>query len=261
MQAALAWAGTARATATLPAHTQRWVAPSDRPAQLHMRVLDGDTHFVRVGFSLGRLGMLSPCELEVARWANTGHSNPAIASLRQTSIHTVARHMANLLAKLRIGARLDLATIPELNAWAPPGLKILANDAAHDSWLSAEGVLVEPQDVTRMWREMAAGQWAAVASVDAPSLTYVTMRRVSGRSVPWTSLKARERDVLSLVARRVAQKVIAIKLGLAPSTVSAALHSSCSRLGFASFGQLVRAYCATLEVIEETNRGFGAPAS
>jgi len=219
-----------------------------------------DSRLVRVSFSLGPLRALSPCELEVARWANEGHANPAIASLRQTSIHTVARHMANLLAKLRIGARLDLATIPELSAWAPPCLQIPANDGASHAWLSAESLAIDPQEVLSLWREMAAGQWVALSSIDTAALTHVMLRRVSAAPAPWAALRTRERHVLDLVARRFAQKVIAIKLGLAPSTVSAALRSARSRLGFTSFGRLVRAYCAVREVLDETSPGFGDPS-
>jgi hypothetical protein len=39
------------------------------PPRLHMRTLDCDPQVVRVSFYLGRLRVLSRCELEVARWA------------------------------------------------------------------------------------------------------------------------------------------------------------------------------------------------
>lgn len=261
MQGALARVETAASDSpSLPVLARRLLSPSSAPAHLRMDRLGVDSRLVRVSFSLGRLRALSPCELEVARWANEGHPNPAIASLRQTSIHTVARHMANLLAKLHIGARLDLATIPELNAWAPPRLQIPANDGAGNAWLSAKGLAVDPQEVASIWCEMAAGQWVALSSIDTAALTHVMLRRVSGAPVAWAALQTRERDVLDLVARRFAQKVIAIKLGLAPSTVSAALRSARSRLGFTSFGRLVRAYCAAREVLDETSQGFGDPS-
>jgi DNA-binding NarL/FixJ family response regulator len=242
-----------------PSGAARLFSPPAWPAHLHMRTLDRAPDVVRVGFSLGRVTVLSPCELEVARWANWGRSNPAIASLRQTSIHTVARQMANIISKLCIGSRLDLATIPELNAWAPPRLRIPSNgshDGTADSWLSEDGLLIDPTEIARIWREIAMGHWSALASVDVGNLSYVAVRRVSCKTVDWAELNARQRDVLGLVARGFAQKVIAMKLRMAPSTVSSHLQSARRRLGFGSFAQLVRAYCAARDVIEETGRGL-----
>jgi DNA-binding NarL/FixJ family response regulator len=242
-----------------PPPAARLFSPPAWPAHLHMRTLDHSRDVVRVGFSLGRVTVLSPCELEVARWANRGRSNPAIASLRQTSIHTVARQMANIISKLRIGSRLDLATIPELNAWAPPRFRIPSNGSdgrTADSWLSEDGLRIDLKEIARIWREIAMGQWSALASVDVGSVSYVAMRRVSCKTVDWAWLNARQRDVLGLVARGFAQKVIAMKLEMAPSTVSLHLQSARRRLGFASFAQLVRAYCAARDVIEETGRGL-----
>jgi DNA-binding CsgD family transcriptional regulator len=164
--------------------------------------------------------------------------------------------MATILSKLRIGARLDLATIPELSAWAPPRLKILprgSDDDGRDAWVSEEGAAVDPREVARVWREIGAGQWCALASIDIGTECHVAMRYSSARAVEWSRLRRRELDVLGLVARGYAQKVIAIKLGMAPSTVSANLQSARGRLGFPSFAQLVRAYCAAREAIEEND--------
>src|SRR5271155_3794747 len=76
------------------------------PPHLYMRTLDCDPQVVRVSFYLGRLRVLSRCELEVARWASDGYSNAAIAELRETSIQTVTRQMTCVLSKLGLGARL-----------------------------------------------------------------------------------------------------------------------------------------------------------
>jgi DNA-binding CsgD family transcriptional regulator len=70
------------------------------------------------------------------------------------------------------------------------------------------------------------------------------LRRATSTTVDWRALTAREHSVLSMVAAGAAQKVVAIKLRMAPSTVSAALGSARRRLGFPSFGRLVRAFCA-----------------
>jgi DNA-binding NarL/FixJ family response regulator len=87
---------------------------SDLPAQLRMRTVDSRRKLIIVSFSLERVAALSPAELEVARLAHSGLSNRRIASLRSTSMHTVARQMAGVLKKLRVGSRLALATIPEV---------------------------------------------------------------------------------------------------------------------------------------------------
>jgi DNA-binding CsgD family transcriptional regulator len=210
-----------------------------------------------VSFSLARLRALSPCELSVARWAADGRSNPAIASLRQTSIHTVARQMATVLGKLRVGARLDLATIPELGAWAPPRLAVPkpgSDPEGDDAWVSAEGLPIDRTQVGLFWREIAAGHWSPLASVDVGAVSYVAMVRTGRKTADWSTLRERERDVLGCVSRGLAQKVVAMKLGMAASTVSANLHSAQRRLGFASFARLVRAYCGARDLIEQADR-------
>ena len=51
------------------------------------------------------------------------------------------------------------------------------------------------------------------------------------------------------------QKAIAIKLGLGSSTVSGVVQGARKRLGFASLGQLLRAYCASRDLIDFDERG------
>jgi DNA-binding CsgD family transcriptional regulator len=104
--------------------------------------------------------------------------------------------------------------------------------------------------VGRIWREVAAGQWVTLTGVDAGGLRHAVMRRDSTRLLDWSLLSKVQRDVLTLTANDLPQKVIAMKLGLAPSTVSGALQIACKRLGFRSLGQLIRAYCAFMDIIE-----------
>jgi len=85
------------------------------PPELQMRRIDGQP-LVAVRFSLGRLQLLTPSELAVARLANAELSNAAIARLRATSPRTVAGQMRSILGKLQVGSRLALSTIPELGA-------------------------------------------------------------------------------------------------------------------------------------------------
>ncbi len=249
------YAAWASAPPPLPASetrlSTRLSSSSGWPDGLRMRTLETDAGVVQVSFSLGQLRALSPCELEVARWANAGHSNAAIASLRQKSIHTVVRQMANLLSKLGIGSRLALATIAELNAWSPPRLRISSHqDRALDSWLWADGLAVEPVKVAHIWREIALGNWRPLMSVDLDHTSHVVMRRISDRRVNWGELNRVQREALALAAEGFAQKAIAMKLGLSPSTASAVMASACRRLGFPSLAQIVRAYCAARDAID-----------
>ncbi len=225
-------------------------APTGQPADLYMRALDQSGHMVLVSFSLGRLLVLTRAELDVARWAHAGHSNGVIAHERQTAIHTVARQMSEAMRKLGIGARLRLAMIPELSAWSPPGLGIRASGVPAHTLLSGNGREVEPHEVSRIWSEIAAGQWTTLAGVDAGGLRHAVMSRHSVRPVDWTLLTKSQLDVLELTASGFPQKVIAMKLGLAPSTMSGTLQRAHKGLGFSSLGQLLRAYCAFKGVID-----------
>jgi DNA-binding NarL/FixJ family response regulator len=87
---------------------------TDMPSSLRMRMVDSRRKLIVVTFSLERLAALTRAELETARLAHAGLSNRGIASVRGTSTHTVARQMAGVLKKLRIGSRLALATVPEV---------------------------------------------------------------------------------------------------------------------------------------------------
>jgi len=223
-----------------------------QPANLRMRALSDGAHVVLVSFSLGRLMALTPAELEVARWAHAGHSNCIIARERQTTTHTVARQMAAALGKLGLGARLWLATIPELGAWSPRSLRgCAAGGPPLDSVRSPKGCEVGPQGAARIWREIAAGHWSTVTGIDAGGMRQAVMSRESAKPIDWCALSPTHRGVLALVADGLPQKVIAMKLGMAPSTVSAALDATRRLLGFDSLNRLVRAYCAVSDLIDQ----------
>jgi DNA-binding NarL/FixJ family response regulator len=223
-----------------------------QPADLRMRALSDGGHIVLVSFSLGRLMALTGAELEVARWAHAGHSNCIIARQRQTAIHTVARQMAAAIGKLGVGARLWLATIPELGAWSPRGLRFHpAGGSPLDSMRSRKGCEVEPQGAVRIWREIAAGHWSTVTGIDAGGLRHAVMNRESAKPIDWRALSPTHRGVLALIADGFPQKVIAMKLGMAPSTVSAALNATRRQLGFDSLSRLVRAYCAVRDLFDQ----------
>jgi FixJ family two-component response regulator len=75
-------------------------------------------------------------------------------------------------------------------------------------------------------------------------------------------LRPIHRLVLANVADGFPQKVIAMKLGMAPSTVSATLDGARRRLGFDAIHRLVRAYCAARDIVEPPadrgSAGYGA---
>jgi DNA-binding CsgD family transcriptional regulator len=227
----------------------RALAPPQQPADLYMRILDQGGHVVLVSFSLGRLSLLTRAELDVVRWAHAGHSNGAIARGRQTAIHTVARQMSAAMRKLGIGARLRLAVIPELSAWSPPGVGIRACAVPARTLLSGNGREVEPHEVARIWGEIGAGQWSTLVGVDAGGLRHAVMRRDAAKPIAWLVLNHVQRKVLALTASGLPQKVIAMKLSLAPSTMSGALQRARKQLGFSSLSQLLQAYSASGDIL------------
>jgi DNA-binding CsgD family transcriptional regulator len=239
----------AREPTSLP--SPLWALPPlGQPADLYMRALDPRGHVILVSFSLGRLLLLTRAELDVVRWAHAGHSNGVIARERQTAIHTVARQMSEAMRKLGVGARLRLAMIPELSAWSPSESGTRVGGVLAHTPLSGNGREVEPHEVAAVWREIAADQWSTLTGVDAGGLRHAVMSRGSVRPVDWRLLTKSQRDVLELTANGFPQKVIAVKLGLAPSTLSGALQRAQKRLGVGSLGQLLRAYCASRKIID-----------
>jgi DNA-binding NarL/FixJ family response regulator len=221
-----------------------------QPAHLRVRAVGVGESVVLVSFSLGRLMALTRAELEVARWAHAGYSNIVIARERRTAIRTVAGQMVAAMGKLGIGARLWLATVPELSAWSPPALPFeAAGDAPLESRLSGTRGELGPEDVARVWREIAAGQWSTLTGIDADGLRHAVMSRGSEPPIDWQVLRPMHRLVLAHLADGSPQKVIAMKLGMPPSTVSATLDGARRRLGFAALHELVRAYCAARDVV------------
>ena len=229
---------------TPPPRTPRLVPQPGLPRDLSISALDSSGCLIVVSFSLERLTALSRAELEVARWADAGLSNAHIALKRNTSMNTVARQISSVLWKLGIGSRLQLATIPELSAWTSPSGAGVGGDAPAAFLSSAPGSAIDAHLAARTWGEIASCQWDTLTGIDSGGLRYATMSRGLAKQVDWLALNRGQREVLALMARGFAQKVIAMKLGLAHSTVSSALGSARRRLGFVTLAQLLRAYCA-----------------
>jgi DNA-binding NarL/FixJ family response regulator len=97
----------------------------------------------------------------------------------------------------------------------------------------------------RVWRELALGRWLVLSAMDLAASRYATLAPVeSPAALDWRRLSDREQSVVSWAARGFCQKVVALELGLAKSTVSKALRSARERMGFASSVQLLRAWRA-----------------
>jgi DNA-binding CsgD family transcriptional regulator len=159
--------------------------------------------------------------------------------------------MASLMQKLGIRARLGLATIPELGAWSTPSVETRVNGSAPVCPLSGNGHEVDPQTAAHLWREIASGYWSARTGVDVGGLRHAVLVRDSPRDVDWRLLTGMHREVLARLADGLPLKAVAMKLGLASSTVSSAMGLVRRRLGFASLIQVVRAYCAMRDIIDE----------
>jgi DNA-binding CsgD family transcriptional regulator len=152
--------------------------------------------------------------------------------------------MAVILSKLGIGARLELATMAELVPWSPPRPRIHGPPASPlDPLLLDEGPAIDRPEMGRIWCAMALGHCQTLAAADRGNTGHVAVRCGSGRHVNWQAVSERQREIVALVADGLAQKVIAMTLGIAAATVSSALESARKRLGFASHAQLLRAYC------------------
>jgi DNA-binding NarL/FixJ family response regulator len=94
-----------------------------------------------------------------------------------------------------------------------------------------------------IWSDLAQGHWQVLGAVDVNGRRHVAIAKASReRSIDWNLLTERERQVLDFLAQGTAQKVIALTLGMAPSTVSSAACSARDKLGLDNVHQLVRAY-------------------
>jgi DNA-binding NarL/FixJ family response regulator len=95
------------------------------------------------------------------------------------------------------------------------------------------------------------GHWTVLAATDSNGVRHVAIEpAASKRTVAWGALSAIQRRVLVLIAHGLPQKVIAMKLGMAPSSVSSAFQSARVRLGFRTSYELVRACQGAGELIE-----------
>jgi DNA-binding CsgD family transcriptional regulator len=123
---------------------------------------------------------------------------------------------------------------------------------AKNDLLFAPGMPIPSSEAADIWREIAMGHWEVLAACDADGVRHVALKPAASKAtIDWSLLNERERRVLALVARGHAQKVIAMRLALSPTSVSAAFRSARDRLGFESSGDLVRACQGAGEAIEE----------
>jgi DNA-binding CsgD family transcriptional regulator len=123
---------------------------------------------------------------------------------------------------------------------------------APGSPLFAPGTPLSDEEAAVIWRELALGHWTVLAATDSQGVRHVAIEPASSKPmVAWGALSATQRRVLALIARGLPQKVIAMMLGMAPSSVSSAFQSARVRLGFGTSYELVRACQGVGELIDE----------
>jgi DNA-binding NarL/FixJ family response regulator len=116
------------------------------------------------------------------------------------------------------------------------------SQALQDPMFLADGAPIAHEEATRIWRELALGQWQIVAAADTEGTRHVAIVPTTKPPIRWEVLRYRERQVLELAARGTSLKFIAAELGVAATTVSETLRGARSRLGFTSVAALLRAY-------------------
>jgi DNA-binding CsgD family transcriptional regulator len=123
---------------------------------------------------------------------------------------------------------------------------------APGSPLFAPGTPLSDEEAAVIWRELALGHWTVLAATDSNGVRHVAIEPASSKpTVAWGALSATQRRVLVQIAHGLPQKVIAMKLGMAPSSVSSAFQSARVRLGFGTSYELVRACQGAGELIDE----------
>jgi DNA-binding NarL/FixJ family response regulator len=101
------------------------------------------------------------------------------------------------------------------------------------------------RDAVHVWRELAGGRCRVLFAADRDGARHLVIAVSPGAPAPeWERLAARDRRIVALAADGVAQKAIAIELGLAFSTVSRILRDARRSLGLANLAELARAYRA-----------------
>lgn len=121
----------------------------------------------------------------------------------------------------------------------------------------ARGAPIPAGEAVRIWRELACGRCLVLQATDHAGARQVVLVRMGGRShrPDWSRLTARDMKIVGLASQGVPQKVIAIDLSVAPSTVSQALRSARGRFDLASLAELTRAYRAHAGDIEPASQG------
>ncbi len=108
------------------------------------------------------------------------------------------------------------------------------------AWLRVSDDRLEPRvpdaELPELWRAVVGGQWRIVDHYDRRGRRYLVAVR-SER--PAQSLSPRERAVCDLVARGLANKLVAHELGLSASTVAGYLASAMRKLRATGRSQLI----------------------
>lgn len=108
----------------------------------------------------------------------------------------------------------------------------------------------DPDRALELWRGLVGGRWSLVDHFDHDGRRYVVAKRNAPEVLPWSSLTARESQILAFVAQGQTHKIIAYQLGLSPSAVGESLVRARKKLGGRSRLDLVSAYLSAHESIE-----------
>ncbi|MGZ3419665.1 MAG: LuxR C-terminal-related transcriptional regulator [Polyangiales bacterium] len=117
---------------------------------------------------------------------------------------------------------------------------------------AAEMHRLDEDATTSLWSEVVAGGWSVVEEFEADGRRWFVAQRASRDF--FEALTPRERTVVTRTVAGHSNKVIAIDLGLAPSTVAGHLASAMRKLGTTSRVELVRAH-RWLDLQSEFPRG------
>lgn len=122
----------------------------------------------------------------------------------------------------------DLATVQELLALSPQIWGVLPLDASEDELAAALRALVE-------------GLWVGAPALTQGLFNRVTIGELGDADLTVQALTGREREVLQLAAQGLANKQIAVALGISEHTVKFHLSSLYAKLAVTSRTEAIRA--------------------
>lgn len=197
-----------------------------------IRVLVADDHPVVRGGLAALLGTLDG--LQVVAEAADGEAAVREALLGRPDVAVLDLRMPRLdgiEATRRLRAALPQTAVLVLTMFDDDDLVADALDAGARGYL-LKGA--EPEEIERAVRAVAAG-----SAILAPEIATRALQRQAGRTEPFPTLTAREREVLDQIARGLSNPVIAERLGVAVKTVGNHISAIFLKLGIATRAEAI----------------------